>query len=85
MDFNSAVENTSADAAVTMVVYPNPARDGKCYVQVVERCNVEVLDLAGRVVYATVAVPDFATQVSFPSTGVYFVRAGNVVKKVVVK
>lgn len=84
MDFSSAVENTSAES-VSMVVYPNPARDGKCFVQVAERCSVQVVDISGRVVFSTVAVPEFATQISLSSTGVYFLRAGNEVKKVIVK
>lgn len=83
MSFNKS--SLTPNSAENVAVYPNPARNGKCYVQVVEKCNVVVTDLAGRVVFNTVAVPEFAAQVSLPTTGVYLLRAGNVVKKIVVK
>lgn len=85
MNFNTAAAASVAAGAGTVAVYPNPARGGKCFVQVAERSAVVVYDIAGRVVFSGVAVPDFPTQISLPAAGIYTLRAGEAVKKIVVK
>ncbi len=80
----SAIENV-ADDEVSFVIAPNPAKNGVAYIYVAEKCNVTVTDIAGRVVAQCVAVPELDNKISIKNAGIYVVKAGNEVKKLIVK
>ena len=81
----TAVESTIADNAEDVLLYPNPTADGTVYVAVAERSNVVVTDIAGRVLKQMVAIPEMESRIQLPTQGIYLVKVGNTVKKVVVK
>ena len=67
------------------VLYPNPSNDGKFHIIVEKICNIVIVDIIGRVVKEFKAVPMFDNEITLPEQGVYIVRAGTVVEKVIVK
>ena len=67
------------------IIYPNPSNDGKCIIIVDEVCDVIVTNLVGDVVKQLKAIPQFDNEITLPEQGVYIVRAGTVVEKVIVK
>ena len=77
--------STIADNAEDVLLYPNPTADGTVYVAVAERSNVVVTDIAGRVLKQMVAIPEMENRIQLPTQGIYLVKVGNTVKKVVVK
>ena len=62
-----------------------PNNDGKFHIIVEKICNIVIVDIIGRVVKEFKAVPMFDNEITLPEQGVYIVRAGTVVEKVIVK
>ncbi|MBP5482125.1 MAG: CIA30 family protein [Paludibacteraceae bacterium] len=75
----------NSEAISNTYLYPNPSEDGECVLFVMNRCNVTVTDIAGKVVKKFVAIPDFANQFSIKEKGIFFVNAGGEVLKLIVK
>lgn len=75
----------NSEAISNTYLYPNPSEDGECVLFVMNRCNVTVTDIAGKVVKEFVAIPDFANQFSIKEKGIFFVNAGGEVLKLIVK
>ncbi len=73
--------NSSLDK---LVIYPNPS-NGTFSVLVPEKCEVNIYDLMGNVVKTFIAIPDFENKVSLSVKGVYVIKAGGMVGKIVVK
>lgn len=76
---------TEATVINNMYLFPNPSENGECTLIVLDRCNVVITDVAGVVVKEFVAVPDFNNEFSINKAGVYFVKAGDDVAKLIVK
>ncbi len=88
MEFSVNVDPTSVENATEiskMYLFPNPSEDGSCTLIVLDRCNVVITNVAGQVVKEFVAVPDFNNDFSINEKGIYFVKAGNEVTKLIVK
>lgn len=88
MEFEVNMDPTKIENAETIsntYLYPNPSENGECVLFVMERCNVEITDIAGKVIKNFVAIPDFANEFSIKAKGIYFVHAGNEVIKLIVK
>lgn len=66
-------------------VYPNPVKNGVCTIVVAEKSTISIYDLSGRLIKTVVAVPDMDNKVTFTTKGVYFVKSGSSVKKVIVQ
>lgn len=65
-------------------IYPNPAKDGKCFIVVPELCNVTITNIAGQLVRTFTAIPNIPNEVQLPSQGIYIISAnGNRAKLVV--
>lgn len=88
MEFSANVDPTSIENATEInksYLFPNPAEDGNCTLIVLERTNVVITNVAGQIVKEFVAVPDFHNEFSINEKGIYFVKAGNEVVKLIVK
>ncbi len=88
MEFDVNMDPTkieNAEAISSTYLYPNPSENGECVLFVMERCNVEITDIAGKTIKQFVAIPDFANEFSIKAKGVYFVHAGNETIKLIVK
>lgn len=88
MEFEVNMDKTSIENATEinkMFLYPNPAEDGVCNLIVLERSNVVVSNVAGKIVKEFVAIPDFNNEFIINEKGVYFVKVGNEVAKLIVK
>ncbi len=88
MEFPENMNNvglTEATAINNMYLFPNPSENGECTLFVIDRCNVVITDIAGAVVKEFVAIPNFNNEFSISKPGVYFVKAGNNVAKLIVK
>lgn len=88
MEFPENMDGTAVENATEiskMFLYPNPAEDGHCTMVVLERTNVVITNVAGQIVKEFVAVPDFNNEFSINEKGIYFVKAGNEVVKLIVK
>lgn len=88
MEFPENMNNvglTDATIINNMYLFPNPSENGECTLFVLERCNVVITDVAGAIVKEFVAVPDFNNEFSISKPGVYFVKAGNDIAKLIVK
>ena len=78
-DFNFDYEVYDADAveevAVSSSIYPNPAKD---FVMIQSEADyVEVVDVYGRVVFATEMTDMLKVDMSDFATGIYFVKLHN--------
>lgn len=80
---HSNVENIADETS--FVIAPNPAKNGIAYIYVAERCDVTVSDMTGRIVAQFVAVPELDNKISIKNAGIYVVKAGNSIKKLIVK
>jgi hypothetical protein len=80
---HSFAENIADEAS--FVIAPNPAKNGVAYIYVAERCDVTVSDMTGRIVAQFVAVPELDNKISIKNAGIYVVKAGNSIKKLIVK
>lgn len=88
MEFDVNMSPTDVENATEinkMFLYPNPAENGHCSLIVMERSNVVITNVAGKVVKSFVAVPDFNNDFSINEKGIYFVKVGNEVTKLIVK
>lgn len=81
---HSNVENIAVDEA-SFVIAPNPAKNGVANIYVAEKCDVVVSDMTGRVVAQLVAVPGLDNKITIKNAGIYVVKAGNSVQKLIVK
>jgi len=79
----SNVENIAEESS--FVIAPNPAKNGVAYIYVAEKCDVTITDMTGRVIAQFVAVPELDNRISIKNAGMYVVKAGNNVKKLIVK
>ena len=79
----SNVENITDETS--FVIAPNPAKNGVANIYVAERCDVTVTDMTGRIVAQFVAVPELDNKISVRNTGIYVVKAGNSIQKLIVK
>lgn len=78
----------SADAAsepLALSLYPNPAESGRCLLFVSEKTMVQVFSMTGCLVKSFVALPDFDNELTLSEPGVYLVKAGASVQRLVVK
>jgi hypothetical protein len=64
---------------------PNPSADGISYIIVDEVSDVVVMDVMGRVVKEFKAVPNVDNEICLNRQGVYFVKVGEHVEKLIVK
>lgn len=64
---------------------PNPSADGISYIIVDEVSEVVVMDVMGRVVKEFKAVPNVDNEIRLDGQGVYFVKVGEHVEKLIVK
>jgi hypothetical protein len=64
---------------------PNPSADGISYIIVDEVSDVVVMDVMGRVVKEFKAVPNVDNEIRLNRQGVYFVKVGEHVEKLIVK
>ncbi len=80
---HSNVENIVDETS--FVIAPNPAKNGVANIYVAERCDVTVTDMTGRIVAQFVAVPELDNKISVRNTGIYVVKAGNSIQKLIVK
>lgn len=71
------------DGAFTL--YPNPAAEGRCMVLVSERTEVQVFSMTGCLVKAFVAAPLFDNELQISEPGIYMVKAGSSVQRLIVK
>jgi hypothetical protein len=65
-------------------VYPNPVKDGVITIVVSQKSVVSIFDVMGRLVSTTVAVPNMGNNVTLSGEGVYFVKSGCSVRKIIV-
>lgn len=79
----SNVENITDETS--FVIAPNPAKNGVANIYVAERCDVTVTDMTGRIVAQFVAVPELDNKISVRNTGIYVVKAGSSIQKLIVK
>ena len=88
MEFPENIDSTgieNSEAISRTYLYPNPSEDGECILFVMNRCKVEITDVAGKVVKEFVAIPDFANQFTIKEKGIFFVKANGDVLKLIVK
>jgi N-acetylneuraminic acid mutarotase len=89
-DPNKATGVNDASAALSLTIYPNPSRDGKFYLEglsgtrPISECDI--WDANGKLVKTISDLhPSSCIDLSDQSNGVYFVRMGTTVKKVVIQ
>ena len=66
-------------------LYPNPSKDGTCYIIVEEVTQIEIIDIMGEVIKEIKAIPMFDNEIRINKSGIYFIKAGNNVKKLIIK
>lgn len=81
----SSTDVVNATEISKSYLFPNPAEDGNCTLIVLERCDVVITNVSGKIVKRFVAIPDFNNEFSINEKGIYFVKAGNDVTKLIVK
>jgi surface protein len=89
--FPISVSSTEKDAAVNFTIYPNPTK-GKLYVNIgsvnVEpQTNIEIYNTLGQLLFTKDINPHTQTEldVSHLAKGIYYLRVGHVVAKVIVE
>ena len=68
-----------------LILAPNPAEGGQCSLYVSELQDVTISDISGNIIARFKAIPYFSNKINIHNPGIYFVRAGTEIQKLIVK
>lgn len=74
-----------AEAEASFSIYPNPAVGGHATLHVTDRVKVEIFSVSGCLEKSFMAIPYFDNEINFAKEGVYFVKVGTSVQKLIVQ
>ena len=85
MTYSISTSLSTISQSSNFTLYPNPSKDGTCYIIVEEVTKIEIIDIMGEVIKEMKAIPMFDNEIRINKSGIYFIKAGNNVKKLIIK
>lgn len=85
MTYSISTSLSTISQSSNFTLYPNPSKDGTCHIIVEKVTQIEIIDIMGQVIKEMKAIPMFDNEIRINKSGIYFIKAGNNVEKLIIK